>query len=166
MIGPLSLANVMTVIFAVLCLWTIAPQARGNAVKVWRLAMPASCAAVDALILLAGTYQTTLETDAEWLAAVAIGAVLGRMKGWAMTIEVDHMHGLVRQYRAGDGLLAGLALLVLAMTDFIAAAQDEALIEPQHIAAAAAFCAGYLACRAISIAVRTTRLPHVELHRA
>jgi hypothetical protein len=33
------------------------------------------------------------------------------------------------------------------------------------IAAGAAFCAGYLYCRAIAIAVRAPHLPHVNLHR-
>jgi hypothetical protein len=58
----------------------------------------------------------------------------------------------------------GAALVMLAVTDFAAAASQDPIIEPQHVAAAAAFCAGYLGCRAV--AMRAGRLPHVELHGA
>jgi hypothetical protein len=37
-------------------------------------------------------------------------------------------------------------------------------VEPQHVAAAAALCAGYIGCRALSLIVRSVRAPHVELH--
>jgi hypothetical protein len=60
----------------------------------------------------------------------------------------------------------GAALVMLAVIDFAAAVSQDPIIEPQHVAAAAAFCAGYLGCRAIAIAVRAGRLPHVELHGA
>jgi len=35
-----------------------------------------------------------------------------------------------------------------------------------HVAAASAFCAGFLGCRALAIIVRATRAPHVGLHDA
>jgi hypothetical protein len=89
-IAPLSPSNVATVAFAAICLWTIAAQARGNIVKLWRLAV----------------------------------------------------------------------------IDFASAASQDPIIEPQHVAAAAAFCAGYLGCRATAVAVRAAHLPHVELHGA
>jgi hypothetical protein len=53
---------------------------------------------------------------------------------------------------------------MLAVIDFAGAAALEPILEPQHVAAGAAFCAGYLGCRAIAIAVRANHLPHVELH--
>ena len=62
MISPLSLSNVATVIFAAICLWTIAAQARGNVVKLWRLAVPPSFAAVQAFVLLAGVLMQRLPT--------------------------------------------------------------------------------------------------------
>ena len=166
MISPLSLSNVATVIFAAICLWTIAAQARGNVVKLWRLAVPPSFAAVQAFVLLAGVFDATLTNDAEWLAAAVVGGVLGRMRGWALAIEVDQRWDLVRQHRSPDALVMGAALVVLEGMDFAAAVSEDRIIELQHVAAAAAFCAGYLGCRAIAIAVRAGRLPHVELHGA
>jgi len=84
MIAPLSLSNLITVVLAVICLSTILPQARGNVVKIWRLAMPACLAMVVAFILLAGVFDADLATDAEWLGALIVGAVGGRMRGWAL----------------------------------------------------------------------------------
>ena len=164
MISPLSLSNVATVAFAALCLWTIASQARGNVVKLWRLAVPPSFAAVQAFVLLAGIFDASLINDAEWLAAAIVGGVLGRMRGWAVAIEVDRQWDLVRQHRSPDALVMGAALVMLAVIDFASAASQDPIIEPQHVAAGAAFCASYLGCRAIAIAVRAGHLPHVELH--
>jgi membrane protein CcdC involved in cytochrome C biogenesis len=166
MISPLSLSNFATVAFAVICLLTAAAQARGQVFKVWRLAVPACFAAVQALMLLAGVFDVTLQTDAEWLAAAMVGIAIGRMRGWTLPIEVDQQHELIRQRRAADGPLVAVGLVLLALTDFTSAALQEPLVEPEHVAAAAALCAGYLGGRALAIAVRTTRLPHVELHRA
>lgn len=163
-IAPLSLSNVATVAFATICLWTIAAQARGNVVKLWRLAVPPCFAAVQAFVLLAGVFDATLGSDAEWLAAALVGGVIGRTRGWTVAVEVDRMRDLARQHRASDGLLAGVALLLLALVDFISAALQDPVVEPQHVAAGAAFCAAYLGCRALAIAVRVTHLPHIELH--
>jgi hydrogenase/urease accessory protein HupE len=88
-IVPLSLSNVATLAFAAICLWTIAAQARGNVVKLWRLAMPPSFAAVQAFVLLAGVFDATIADDAEWLAAAVVGGVLGRMRGWALKSTRD-----------------------------------------------------------------------------
>ncbi|HYX00945.1 MAG TPA: hypothetical protein VE963_02585 [Reyranella sp.] len=164
--APLGLANVATVLFAVICLLTVTTQARGNIVKLWRLAVPVCFAAVQAFVLLAGVFETNLQTDAEWLVAALLGIAIGRMRGWAISVEVDQQHELIRQRRAADGPLAAVALVLLALTDFASAALQEPLVDHEHIAAAAAFCAGYLGGRALAIAVRTTHLPHVELHRA
>ena len=163
-IAPLSLSNVTTVVFAAVCLWTIAAQARGNVVKLWRLAVPPCFAAVQAFVLLAGVIDATLVSDAEWLAAALVGALLGRIRGWTVAVDVDRMRDLARQHRASDALLAGVALLLLALIDFISAALQDPVVEPQHVAAGAAFCAAYLGWRALAIAVRVTHLPHIELH--
>src|SRR5262245_45216644 len=161
MIAPLSLSDVATVVFAVLCLITIAPQASGRVVKLWRLAVPPCFAAVQAFVLLASVFDANLQNDAEFLLAAMVGLLFGRMRGWSVLIEVDQRHELIRQQRTADGPLMAIALLLLALTDFVGAALLDPVIEPQHVAAGAALCAGYLGGRALAIAVRTTRLPHV-----
>jgi hypothetical protein len=166
MIAPLSLSNVITVAFAMICLWTVAGQARGTVIKTWRLAIPPCFAMVIALVLLAGVFEANMEHDAEWLVAALIGAFFGRMRGWTIELEVDQRRDLVRQHRSPDGPLIGIALVLFALMDFTGAALLDPVLEPQFVAAGAAFCAGWLSARALAIAVRTTRLPHVELSSA
>ena len=164
MIAPLSLSNVLTVLVALLCLWTMSPQARGGVFRIWRLAIPACFSAVQAMVLLAGVFDATLEHDAEWLAALVLGGMAGRMRGWTMPVAVDQMRGLVKLPRANDGWLTACALVVLSGIDFTSAWLEDPVVEPQHVAAAAALCAGYIGCRALSLIVRSVRAPHVELH--
>ena len=166
MIAPLSLSNLITVVIALICLWTVASQARGAVIKVWRLAIPPCFAAVNALVLLAGVFEANWEHDAEWLLAALVGAFFGRMRGWTIEVEVDQRRELVRQHRSADGPLMAIVLVLLSFADFLGAALVDPVLEPQHVAAGAAFCAGWLGARALAIAVRTTRLPHVELSSA
>jgi len=163
MIAPLSLSNVLTVMLAIACLYTIASQSRGGVVRLWRLALPPCFAAVEALVLLAGVFDATLGHDAEWVVAAIVGALLGRMRGWSMSVEVDRMWELVRLKPSFDGQLAALALFGLSAVDFTSAALEEPVVACDHVAAGASFFAGYLGARALAIAVRAMRAPHVEL---
>jgi hypothetical protein len=164
MIAPLSLSNVLTVLFALLCLWTMAPQASGGVLRLWRLALPACFAAVVAVVLLAGVFDATPVHDGEWLAGLLLGAVIGRTRGWTMAVQVDQMWGLIRLPRTDDGRLASLGLVALSGADFTSALLEYPLIELQHVAAAAALLAGYLGGRALALIVRSVRAPHVKLH--
>ncbi len=165
-IAPFSLANALTVIMAALCFRAIRAQSYGGVVKLWRLAMPPCLAAAVALVLLAGVFDATTLHDCEWVAGGIIGGLLGRARGWLMPVEADQMWRLVRLQRSMDGVFAGFALLVWTLIDSIGAAMDEPVIEPQHVAAGAALCAGYLAFRALAMIVRAERAPHVQLHDA
>jgi hypothetical protein len=163
MIAPLSLSNVFTVVMAVTCLSTILAQSHGNVIKLWRLAVPASLAVVQALVLLAGVFEATFVHDAEWLVAGVMGSVVGRARGWAVPIAVDHARSLVRLPRNFDGTFAALALVGISLVDFAGATFEEAIVPCDIIAAGAAFIAGYIACRSLATAVRAGRAPHVEL---
>lgn len=166
LIAPLSLSNVLTVLAALVCLWTMSPQANGGVWRLWRLAMPAAFATVVALVLLAGVFDATWEHDVEWLAAFVLGGLVGRTRGWTLPVAIDQMWGLVRLPKAKDGLLAAFGIVAMAAIDFTSALIEEALVKPPHVAAGAALFAGFIACRAIAIIVRSTRAPHVRLHDA
>jgi len=166
MISPLSLANVLTLFVAFFCLWTMSPQARGGIVRLWRLAIPAAFAAVVALMLLSSMFDATLQHDAEWAIALLLGGFIGRTRGWTLPVEIDRMLGLARLPRAVDGLVIAAGVVAVAVVDFTSSALEDALIAPVHVAAASAFCAGFLGCRALAIIVRATRAPHVGLHDA
>ncbi len=163
MIAPLSLSNLLTVLVALLCSWTMSPQARGGVVRVWRLAVPPCFAGVEAFVLLAGIFDASWAHDAEWLAGLLLGGAIGHLRGWKLAVAVDHVRGLVLLRRANDGWLAAFGLIVLSGIDFASAYLEIPIVEPQHIAAMAAFLAGYLGCRALSVVVRGVRTPHVEL---
>ena len=164
--APLGLSNVLTVLVAVGCLWTMLPQSRGGVLKLWRLAMPACLAVVQALVLLAGVFDATLGHDAEWIAALIVGGIIGRTRGWALAVQVDQKWNLVRLQRTVDGVIAALALVALAAIDFISAALEDPVVAPAYVAAGAAFFAGFIGSRALAMATRATREPHVELHNA
>ena len=121
MIAPLSLSNVLTVVMAVTCLTTLLAQSPGGILRQWRLVVPASCAAINALMLLAGIIEATFTHDAEWVIAGILGSVLGRMRGWAVTIEADHARGLVRLPRTMESLFAGVVLVAVSLIDFTGA---------------------------------------------
>lgn len=165
-ISPLSLSNVLTVLVALLCLWTMSPQARGGVMRLWRLGVPAAFAAVVSLMLLSSVFDANFRHDIEWVLALAIGGVIGRTRGWTLPIDIDHRFGLVRLPRSRDSLFAAAGIVAAATIDFASAALEAQPVGPEHIAALAALCAGFIGCRALAIIVRSTRAPHVGLNDA
>jgi hypothetical protein len=165
-IAPFSLSNVLTMVLAIICFRAIRSQSFGGIVRLWRLAMPPCFAVAVALVLLAGVFDATPAHDGEWLAGAVVGGLLGRIKGWLTPVEADQMWGLVRLQRSMDGLIVGFALVGWALLDSLGAALEDPVVEPQHVAAGAALCAGYLALRALAVIVRAERAPHVQLRDA
>ncbi len=163
MISPLSLANVLTVLIAVTCLSTVAAQSRGEVMKLWRLAVPASLAVVQSLVLLAGVFEANFSHDSEWLIAAIVGSVVGRSRGWSLPFAVDRARDLVRLPRSFDAMFAAIALVGLSFIDFVGAALEDPVVPCDVTAAVSAFFAGYIACRSLAVAVRAGRAPHVEL---
>lgn len=164
--APLGLSNLLTVVLAVSCLSTMAGQVRAGIVPIWRLALPAAFAAVVALVLLAGVFEATLPHDAEWLIALLLGCLVGRMRGRTVPIEIDRVWGLVRLPRVMDGIAAALVIVAMAFTDFALAAFKTLFVQPVHVASVTAFCAGFICYRAMAIFMRSRQVPHVELHSA
>ena len=162
--APLGLVNVITVILAVSCLSVMAAQARAGIVRLWRLAIPAGFSAVVAIALLAGVFDASLAHDAEWLAGLVLGGLIGRACGHSLAVEIDRVWGLVRVPRTIDDVAAATALVALSFIDFALDALRSPVIHPIHIAAGAAFCAGFIAYRAVAIITKSSHATHVELH--
>jgi hypothetical protein len=152
--APLGLCNVLTVLCALACLWAISPQARGAVVRLWALAVPPGFGVVVAVVLLGGVFGATWISDAEWVAALALGAAIGRTRGWSLSVEVAPTGDMIRLPAAWDGMVVAAAIVAMAIVDFISAASDEPVIAPTHVASVSAFCAGYLGCRALAVLVR------------
>jgi hypothetical protein len=94
--APLGLCNVLTVLGGLACVWIAAPHRHGGFVRAPALAAPAVFGVVVAVTLLAGVFEATPEHDAEWVAALVLGAIIGRARGWSLHVELSLPGGLVR----------------------------------------------------------------------
>jgi hypothetical protein len=158
--APLGLANVLTVLCALVCLWTVLPEKRGGVIQARLLALSAGLAGVVALVLLAGVFDATLARDAEWTAALVLGAVIGRARGWSLPFEIALPGGIAGLRARWDGVFVAAGIAAAAFVDFAIAALEQPVVHPIHIAAVAAFCAGFLGSRALAILVRLERRTH------
>lgn len=157
MVSTLSLANGLTLLFAALCLWTMAAQSRGGVTTLGRVALPGGFALMATLMLLAGVFEASFLFDILWVGAFAVGSVIGRIRGWMLSVQSNREAGLVSLPATIDGFIAALALAALSGIDFTSAMLGEALIEPGYVAAASALCAGFLGYRVLVIALRVVR---------
>ena len=101
-----------------------------------------------------------------WGLALAAGAAIGVMRGVMMRIQVDQMWSLIRLPQAQCGRLAVslIALLVVALiATRIAGPAGTGYLQP--LGAGLAWCAGFLGGRALAIASRIRRAPHIELRQ-
>jgi hypothetical protein len=156
-IAPLSLSNALTVLCALLCLWTASPQASGGDWRLWRLAVPGAFAALVALMLLAGVFDATWPHDLEWVGALVVGSVIGRIRGSNLPIQVVPDRTLVRLPRSIDGSVAAVGVVLTSLVDFTSATLRTPIVETQHVASAAALCAGFLGCKALVLILRSRR---------
>jgi hypothetical protein len=160
---PLSLVNVVTVLAACGCLWSVVAEAKGKPQKLWRLAVPPFLAMLVALVLLAGAV-TSFAHDATWTATAVIGTVAGLIRGRSVGVQTDQMWGVVRPQPVLDGAIAAVGVLAAALIDAVSGFLPQGALPRQaHIAAAGAMFAGYLAGRAWTIGSRAARSPHVDL---
>ncbi len=157
MVSTLSLANGLTLLFAALCLWTMALQSRGGITTLGRVALPGGVARMATRKLLAGVFEASILFDLLWVMAFALGSMIGRFRGWMLSVHSNREAGLVSLPATVDGLAVALILAALSGIDFTSAMLGEALIEPGYIAAASALCAGFLGYRMLVIALRVVR---------
>ncbi|WP_422030701.1 hypothetical protein [Reyranella sp.] len=157
MISTLSLANGLTVLFAALCLWTMAAQSRGGVTTLGRVALPGGFALMATLMLLAGVFEASILFDILWVAAFALGSMIGRIRGWRLTVQANKEAGLVMLPATVDGLIVAVILAVLSAIDFASAMIGEPVMAPGYVAAASALCAGFLGYRVLVIALRVVR---------
>lgn len=155
--APLGLCNVLTVLCAFGSAWTLVPQARGALVRPWALAVPPALASVVAVVLLAGVFNATALNDGEWLAALVLGVIVGRARGWSLSANAVASRDTVRLRPAWDGMAAAALLVMTAIVDFISAAASQPIVAPIHVASMGALCAGFLGGRALAVLVRFNR---------
>ena len=165
MVYKLNILHFLVALGASGCAGVLLREARGRLLRPARLFAAPFLAAVAALFLLALVAPEAREPRL-WAVALALGGLSGALRGFAMTLQVDHMWSLIRLPRGRDGLwtaamLAGLALLTVMLT----LTDGETGSYEALAAAAAAATAGYLGCRALALYVRTAHAPHRDLGR-
>ena len=114
--------------------------------------------------VLLGITKASLSTDS-FISAASFQETTRVLTEAAINGKVDYLRGLKENVIMGRLVPAGTGMeyyrqVKIAGEDVV----EEPVVEPQHVAAAAALCAGYIGCRALSLIVRSVRAPHVELH--
>lgn len=170
MMVKLNILHLLIALGATGCAGVLVREAQGRLLTPSRLAVAPLLAAVAALFLLALVAPGDREPKL-WAVALALGALPGAVRGFAMTLQVDHRSALIRLPQGRDGLwaaaaLAGLAGLTMLLT-FTDGATGTGKTGPfgALAAAAAAAAAGYLGGRALALFLRTARAPHRDLGR-
>jgi hypothetical protein len=162
--GP-NLLHLVLLACALPCARYTLSETRHRPLPRWRLTAPALLAMPCALVFL---FFHVAAQQPPWIfvAALAGGLAVGILRGITLELQVDHMFDKVRLPRARGSFLVALALLGAVLLEI-----GGALVGPSaaflRLAAPeiAAACAGMLAGRAMAIAMRWRRAPHVDLHR-
>lgn len=155
--APLGLVNILTLLSALACLWVVSPEGRGRMIRAWVVPVPGALAGLVAIVLLAGVFEAKPIHDAEWIMGLLLGAFIGRARGWSLHVDISATSGVMRVGRRWDGVTFAVGVVAMAVIDLVNAAAEEPILHPAHVAAAAAFCAGFLGCRALALLVRLTR---------
>ena len=154
----------LIVLAAAGCLFVAMREVRGLPMLSMSLLLPPVLAAFITLALaLLAPLDAWLETVLG--VALIVGVTGGVVRGWTMSMQVDHMWDLVRLLRSRDAQW-GSGLLAVAVTCEIAIAFAGTAASSYHTMplAGAALSAGFLAGRAMAVSVRIGKSPHKELH--
>ena len=156
-ITPLSLSNILTVLFALACVKLIASQ---TSHRLWSVAFtvaPAMLATSVALLLLTEELSPTLASDGLWAVALLVGFLVGRKRGWSLALTFYPEKRRFSAPQTWDNIAVAMVLFVLAGIDTYSALTRNALVDPEYIAAVGALCSGYFLGRSWVVAVRVER---------
>jgi hypothetical protein len=164
MILTFNLVALLNVFLAVGGAWTALPEARGRAVKLWRLGMPPFFCTAAAIIMLANT-QAHHVLEAMWLGAAVGGAAIGVFVGSRVKIRTDQIWGLVHLQPSYIGVICAVGVLVMVLADSTALWMGFTQWPPgQDPAIWAALLAGFLDGRGWRMAAKAVGSPHADLN--
>lgn len=162
--GP-NLLHLLLLILALPCARYALSEMRHRPLPRGRLAAPALLAMGCALVFLlfhVGSQRPP------WMfgAALAVGLAIGVLRGLTLQLQVDHMFDRVRLPRARASFLVAMVLVAAVLLDIVGALLGSKGLFLRVVAPEiAAACAGMLTGRALAIALRWRRAPHIDLHR-
>ncbi len=165
MILHLNLLHLVLFVGAIGSIYFALRETRGGVMRNGRLARLPLVAVLLALILL--LFQLAAHQPA-WSFAIPFGLGLagGALRGATMKLEVDQNYHLVRPTGRRILFWVSLALPVAVGLEIAGALMSTAGL-PLRLAGAhlAILCAGLLVGRALVLAIRFVRAPHVDLRR-
>lgn len=153
-IAPISLSNILTVLFALACLKMIASQTSHRLWSVAFVVAPAVLAMSAALLLLTEELAPTFTSDGLWAVALFGGFLIGRKRGWSLPLTFYPEKRRFSAPQTWDNVATAIVLTALSAVDAVSALHGRALVEPEYIAAIAALCSGYFLGRSFVVAVR------------
>jgi hypothetical protein len=130
------------------------------------LLLPGLLAFIGTMILLAYPDIRDLIDPAVWLVA-SVGGMAGGLRGWAMQIEVDQAHGLVRVLHGRDAVWVGWIMVLFAAIQ--GAIETGLRAENPYEKTAELFmllASGYLLGRSIVAWLRARTATHLDLLEA
>jgi hypothetical protein len=151
----LNLLHLLAVLAMAGCLYALWREARGISQSRGHL-MVAPPLAFGCALLMIGLTEPRLQQPDVLRIAIAAGVVLGVARGWFMAIDMDPLWSTVRLPGGSDGFWLAILLalvVVMAAAAPLVSAQGQSYMP--LAAAAAAFGAGFLSGRAVTVYLRT-----------
>jgi hypothetical protein len=168
MLINLHIAQIVIVLASVGAVLCAVPEGRQRVTRPWMLLLPAGLAAIAAFVQIIYPSLKELDQPAMWELAVIAG-VIGLVRGQFMPLEVDQIWHRVRTRRAPEGLLAAIAILLLALLGALEASLVGLNRDPENpgirllIEIGMAAGAGFLIGRAGAAWFRISHTPHQDL---
>jgi hypothetical protein len=129
----------------------------------WRLLLPGLLAISGTIILL--SYPDIRDLADPQMGLIGLlGMLVGALRGWAMRIESDQAHRLVRVHRGGDASWAAWAMVLFAAIQ--GAIETQLSAENPYEPSAEllmVICSGYLFGRSLTAWLRARTLTHHDL---
>jgi hypothetical protein len=151
----LNLLHLLTALAMASCLYSLWREARGVSQSRGHLMVPPPLAFGCALLMIGLTEPDLRQPDVLRL-AIAVGILLGIARGWFMAVDIDPLWSTVRLPNGSDGFwLAMLLAFVILLATAAPMVSSLGQSYVPYAAAAAAFGAGYLSARAVTVYLRT-----------
>jgi len=161
----LNLLHLVLVLGAMASVHLVLREIRRHTMRRWKLFVPPVVAVAVAMILV--LFQLAAKQPAWWFAALfALGLAVGALRGATVLLDVDHTWRLVRPTSRRALLWVSLVIPVAVGLEIGGAlAGPPGNIWRLVATLAAVLAAGLLAGRALALAFRLWRAPHVDLRR-
>lgn len=151
----LNLLHLLAILTIAACLYVLRREASGVSQSRGHLLL-APPLAFACTMLMIGLTEPNLQQPYILRGAIAVGLVLGAIRGWLMAIDIDPLWSTVRLPDGRDGLAIGIFLAtVLVLTTIAPLVSSRSIAYVPYGTATVALGAGFLCARAITVYLRS-----------